>query len=348
MSLQTEFAALPTAVTLAVKKNNFEVAMNFKLFEQPGGDRPYSALIMLLTGVFLIAFQDSLVKLMSVHTSFWQFQSLRSAGNIGFLLIFALAGSGLGILLPRNTRAVYFRAAMLTICMFCFFAGAPYLTVAQMAAGLYTYPLFVSLLAAPLLGEKVGRWRIAALLLGSIGASLVLSPWDDDFSSIQILPIVAGFFYAANIITLKRACRNESPMALAFAVGLVYLVSGLVGIMILSLFPLSDNIRETLPFVAIGWPTLTLVVAAFALLTSVLNLGGNICMSRAYQSADASWLAPLDFSYLLFAAIWSRVIFDQWPTQQALAGMSLIAFAGIVTAWREQLAARRHRRIALK
>ena len=322
--------------------------MNLKLFEQPGGDRPYSALILLLIGVFLIAFQDSLVKLMSVHTSFWQFQSLRSAGNLSFLLILALAGSGLTILVPRNTGAVYFRAALLTICMFCFFAGAPYLSVAQMAAGLYTYPLFVSLLAAPLLGEKVGPWRIAALLLGAIGASLVLSPWDADFSWVQILPIVAGFFYAANILTLKRACRNESPMALAFAVGLVYLVSGIAGILILSLFPLAENVREAAPFVAIGWPTLTLLVAGFALLTSVLNLTGNICMSRAYQSADASWLAPLDFSYLLFAAIWSRIIFDQWPTQQALAGMSLIAFAGIVTAWRERLAARRHPHIAEK
>lgn len=322
--------------------------MNLKLFEQPGGDRPYTALILLLTGVFLLAFQDSLVKLMSVHTSFWQFQTLRSAGNLSFLLILALAGSGLGILVPRNTRAVYFRAVMLTICMFCFFAGAPYLSVAQMAAGLYTYPLFVSLLAAPILGEKVGRWRIGALLLGATGAALVLSPWDEDFSSIQILPIVSGFFYAANILTLKRACRNESPMALAFAVGLAFIVSGLAGIAILSLFPLSENIREAAPFVAIGWPTLTLAVAGFALLTSVLNLGGNICMSRAYQSADASWLAPLDFSYLLFAAIWSRIIFEQWPTQQALAGMSLIAFAGIVTAWREQLAARRHRRMAEK
>ena len=55
--------------------------------------------------------------------------------------------------------------------------------------------------------------------------------------------------------------------------------------------------------------------------------------------ADSSWLAPVDFTYLLFAAIWSRLLFDQWPTGQAILGMGLIATAGIVTAWRERVVA---------
>jgi drug/metabolite transporter (DMT)-like permease len=71
----------------------------------------------------------------------------------------------------------------------------------------------------------------------------------------------------------------------------------------------------------------------------VLNLTGNICLARAYQTADASWLAPIDFSYLIFAALWSRVIFDQWPTSQALIGMGLIGAAGVITAWRERVIA---------
>jgi drug/metabolite transporter (DMT)-like permease len=313
--------------------------MKLSLFEHPSGDRPLAALGLLLMGVFALALQDSLVKLMSGDTSFWQFQTLRSIGNLSFIVILALASGSLGLMMPRNWRPVYLRGALLTVCMFCFFAGAPYLTVPQMAAGLYTYPLFVSLLAGPVLGESVGPWRICALLVGATGAAFILSPWQDDFSSVQLLPIMAGFFYATNILTLRRACRNESPLALAFAVGVVFIVSGVAGIALLASFPLSAEIRETMPFVAIGWPELTFLVAGFALFASVLNLTGNICLSRAYQTADASWLAPMDFSYLIFAALWSRVIFDQWPTTQALIGMSLIGTAGIITAWRERVVA---------
>ena len=144
-----------------------------------------------------------------------------------------------------------------------------------------------------------------------------------------------------NILTVRRGCRNESPLALSFAVGIAFLLSGIAGILLLTWFPLSTEIRSVMPFVAIGWPQLTLLVAAFAVFASVLNLTGNICLSRAYQTADASLLAPIDFSYLIFAAFWSRVIFGQWPTQQAIIGMALIGTAGIITAWRERVVARR-------
>ena len=313
------------------------------LLQHPVGDRPVTALLLLLTGVFAIAFQDSLVKLMSVHTSFWQFQVLRSLGNLSFVIILALFSGGIGLLLPRNWRPVYLRAFILLICMFFFFSGAPYLSVAQMAAGLYTYPLFISLLAIPILGEKVGRWRILALLTGGVGAAFVLNPWDADFSLLQVLPVLAGLFYAANILTIRKACRNESPLALAFAAAITFIIAGTIGISLLTLFPLSNELRTSMPFVAIGWPQLTLLVAAFALFASVLNLTANICISRAYQTADASLLAPLDFSYLVFAALWSKIIFDQWPSRAALIGMTLIGTAGIVTAWRERIVAKRKR-----
>ena len=300
-------------------------------------------MLLLLTGVFALAFQDSLVKLMSSQTSFWQFQTLRSLGNLSFVVILALASGGIGLVIPRNWRAVYLRAALLSICMFFFFSGAPFLTVAQMAAGLYTYPLFVSLLAAPVLGEAVGPWRISALLVGAVGAAFILSPWDTDFSMVQVLPIMAGFFYATNILTIRKACRNESPLALACAAAIIFVVIGILGSILLSLFPLSTELRAAMPFVAIGWPELTLLVAGFALFASVLNLTGNICLSRAYQTADASWLAPMDFSYLVFAAFWSRMMFEQWPTGQAIVGMTLIGIAGVITAWRERVVAKRKR-----
>ncbi len=313
--------------------------MNVSLFNHPKSDSTLTALILVLIATFVLAFQDSLVKLMSSDTSFWQFQTLRSLGNLSFVLILAMVSGGINLLVPKNWKAVYLRSIFLLLCMFFFFAGAPFLTVAQMAAGLYTYPLFISLLAGPILGEKVGVWRYGALALGAIGSSLVLSPWSNDFSTVQLLPIIAGFFYGANILTIRKACRNESPLALAFAAGLGFLIFGLMGITILSLFPLSSSIRETMPFVAIGWPEITLLIVGFAILSSILNLTGNICISRAYQTADASWLAPMDYSYLIFAAIWSRIIFNQWPSEQALIGMAMIGLAGGVTTWREKVKA---------
>jgi drug/metabolite transporter (DMT)-like permease len=115
------------------------------------------------------------------------------------------------------------------------------------------------------------------------------------------------------------------------------LLSGLGGVIWMSATSVSVEFVLSNPFIAVGWPELTLFIAGFAVLASILNLAGNICLSRAYQTADASMLAPLDFVYLLFAAVWSRILFDQWPSAVALAGMTLIASAGALTAWREHV-----------
>ena len=306
------------------------------IIQSPTGDRPLVAVILLLFGIFILALQDVTVKLIAHETSFWQFQTLRSVGNGLFLASLAWFSGGFGFLAPKSWRPVYFRALMITICMFFFFSGAPYLSVAQMTAGLYTYPLFVSLLAGPILGEKLGPWRIGAIVLGAGGAGLILDPFDVNFSLIQLLPVAAGFFYACNILILRHACRYETAISLVMAVSVLSILSGLLGIGFLSLFPVTGVSATQLSFVAIGWPELTIMVLGFAIFCSVMNLTGNICLARAYQTAESSWLAPIDFTYLLFAAFWGRVIFGSWPAPKALVGMSLIAVAGIVTAWQEQ------------
>ena len=312
---------------LPVKKTNLLLA--------PSGDHPLAALLLLLAGVTLLALQDSLIKLISDSTSFWQIQTLRSAGNITLIVCLALFSGGVNLVYPRRRLAVTVRSLVMVFCMFCFFAASPFLSVTQMAAGLYTYPLFVSLLAAPLLGETLGRWRIGALIIGATGALFMLNPLNETFSMTQLLPIAAGFFYACNIIILRRYCRGETPLALTFINGVIFFLSGVTGSVLLSIAPPSPDLQTVMPFVAIGWPAIGLSVIGFAALCSVLNLFGNLGLTRAYQTADSSWLAPLDFSYLLFAAIWGKVIFDSWPSANGWLGMLLITSAGMITAWRE-------------
>lgn len=312
--------------------------MKIGLFNHATEDRPLLAIVLLLIATFSLGLQDSLMKLMSVETSFWQIQTLRSFCNVLFVVLLAALAGGYSLLKPRNPRGVLLRAGFLAICMFFFFGGAPHLSVTQMAAGLYTYPLFVCVLAAPVLKEKIGVWRIASVALGAIGAALVLSPWQAGFSPVQVMPVIAGFFFACNILCIRSICRSESTLALALVAGLVFVVSGLLGITVLTLFPLPQAAQQSMPFIAIGWPQLTLLVAGFAVVASMMNLVGNICLSRAYQTADASLLAPLDFTYLIFAAFWGKMLFDQWPDGVQLAGMLMIVCAGVVIAWREQIA----------
>ncbi len=311
--------------------------MRFKFLNPQLKDNPVSSLSMLFLGVIILSLQDSLIKLMSTETSFWQLQFIRSIGNIVLLMLIAKFTNGIHLLFPVNWKPVYFRALMMTTCMFCFFAASPKLSFAQMAAGLYTFPIFVSLLAIIFLKERIGIWRIFALILGSSGALLILEPWSENFSLLQILPIMAGFFFACNIILIRKYCREESVMSLTLAVGIMFFASASLGILFFEFIYKASIYRYTSPFVFIGWPLLTFMVFSFCLSCSILNITGNMLLAKAYQTAESSWLAPMDYSYLVFATIWGKIIFGVWPSYLNAFGMFLIASSGILIAFREQI-----------
>ena len=90
-------------------------------FQSPTGDRPFLAMGLLLVGVFTLALQDATVKLIAPETSFWQFQTIRAIGNALFIIMLAMISGGYGLLVPQDWRPVYFRAVMLSICMFLLF-----------------------------------------------------------------------------------------------------------------------------------------------------------------------------------------------------------------------------------
>jgi drug/metabolite transporter (DMT)-like permease len=311
--------------------------MKLNILDSQNDDNPLLALSLLIFGVVILSLQDALIKMMSSETSFWQLQFLRSICNITLLILIAYYTNGFKILFPINWKPVYLRAFMMTCCMFCFFSASPILSVAQMAAGLYTYPLFVSIMAFTILKEKMGIWRLSALILGSLGALMILQPWSHDFIYVQLLPVLAGFFYASNIILIRKHCRKESVMSLTLAVGVMFLISATIGTIFFEFIYISEAFIKEMPFIALGWPPLTMIVFCFAIICSFLNLFGNLSLAKAYQSAESSWLAPLDYSYLFFAAIWSKLLFGFWPTTMNLVGICFIAFSGILIAWREKV-----------
>ena len=291
---------------------------------------------MLIIGVIILSLQDSLIKLMATETSFWQLQFIRSIGNILLLFLLAKLTNGVSILFPKNWKPVYFRALMMTTCMFCFFAASPKLSFTQMAAGLYTFPIFVSFLAIVFLKERIGMWRIFALFIGSLGALFILEPWSVNFTILQILPIMAGFFFACNIIIIRKYCREESVMSLTLAVGVMFFLSASLGVIFFEFIYANTFFKTSAPFVFVGWPVLTFVVFTFCFSCSILNITGNILLAKAYQTAESSWLAPMDYSYLFFATIWGKLFFDVWPTLVNLIGMAFIAISGILIAYREK------------
>lgn len=306
------------------------------IFEGSEGDRPGLAAAMMLGALVVLGLQDSLVRLAGAETTLWQFQFLRSTGNILLLMLVARVIWGTPPKRPKRFWAVALRSLLLLAATMFFFGGVPRLTMAEMGAGLYTFPIFVTILSAVVLRERVGPRRIGAVLAGALGAFLILQPASAGFHWQKLLPVGAGLCYAGVVITTRRFCRQESAVTLALGVGLCYVAAAALGLVLLWLFPLDPAARQAVPYLARGWLPLGATVLGLAALCSLLNVFANLSLTMAYQNAESSWLAPFDYCYLVFVTVWGLVLFGDFPNLSMLAGMALIAGAGAFTAWRER------------
>jgi len=298
-------------------------------------DQPALAATLMVGALCLLGLQDSLVKLVSSEVSLWQFQFLRSAGNLGLLLVFSRYIWGKTRPIPKSWGSVALRSLLLVAAMVLFFGGIPFLGLSEIAAGLYVFPLFVAILSALVLGEKVGPRRLVAIIAGFIGTLLILKPGSEAFQWVAVMPVAAGLCYAATILTTRKLCRDENPATLALGVSVAFVVVGVIGIAIMTLAaPSSAAIRW--PYLFTGWNQLSLWAAGVVVACSFLNLTANIGLAKAYQSAESSWLAPFDYSYLIFATFWGIVMWNDVPDMLSFAGMLMIAGAGCFVAWRER------------
>jgi len=299
------------------------------------GDNPPLAATLMVCALFFLGLQDSIVKLASDLTSLWQFQTLRSSFNIVFLVLGALFIYGFDKLKPKRVFAVALRSCFMLMTMILFFGGVSFLSPSEMAAGLYIFPIFVAILSSLILKERVGPLRIVAILVGFLGTMLVIEPWDVNFRLVSLMPLGAGLCYAGVVITTRRLCREESPMALSLGIAFGFLISGSIGMIIINGLELSPVTIETNRYLLTGWNDLSVLLIGFIMAASILNVTSNVALGAAYQRAESSWLAPFDYSYLIWATFWTYIFWEETPNPMMILGMVLIAAGGAYVAWRE-------------
>lgn len=310
--------------------------MLHRVLNSSNEDSPAFAVGLMLVSLIMLSAQDAMVKLISLETSLWQFQVARALLNlvyVGLLARWFMRGQSLR---PKNLTAVVCRS-IFHLCALCFFfSAAPFLSLAEMAGGLYTFPLFVVLLSFVVLRERIGPWRLLAVIAGFIGTLCILRPGSEAFRPAAMLPVCAGFCYGCFVITTRRFCRTESPVVLVLGSNLMITLVGVIGWVAIVYAPIPTDTRADYPFILQPEWSMSSWVLFIVIICAFLNTTANLTIGKAYQSAESSFLAPVDYSYLIFATAWGWILWRDIPSQLTLLGMFLIASAGIFVAWRER------------
>lgn len=296
------------------------------------------ALILLATVAF--ATQDAVVKVIADQVSLWQLQSVRSLAT-GTMLVAGMALLGnVARLWPSRLGWPLIRSLFMAGAYLLFYASLPHLALSQAAAAFFVGPLFITLLAALLLGESIGPRRIGAVALGFSGVLLVVRPWSDTVEPVVLLPVAAAFCYAVGVIVTRWRCHDQRGLALTLVHNLLYATIGLTGLALVPLLPLAPDARMAEPFLLQGWRPLGLVPLLLMLSTAGSHVVGMLCSIRAYQSEQASRLAPFEYFYLLIIPLIDIAIWGAVPDGMTLAGMVLIGLSGAFVARREGRGAR--------
>ncbi|MCX7287774.1 MAG: DMT family transporter [Rhodobacterales bacterium] len=293
-------------------------------------NRTSVALGAVLIYACVIAYTDNYVRVIARDGGLWQFHATRTAMAFAIL---ALVAVPLGLRLwPRRPRAVLARSAIHGTAMLIYFGALAFLPVAQVAAGLFTAPIFVLLIQRLAYGQPIRGLQVLAVAVGFLGVVLVLGPEAVTGATFAaLLPIVAGAMYAMGNIATREWCQGESAGTLVAGFFGMLGVMGLIGMAVLWAFPVVVP-EGAEGFLMRGpvWPTPSFLWWTFVQAAgSLLGVGMIV---RAYQIADASRVSVFEYVILPASAGWGFLLWNETLSTQAVAGMGLIALAGVLIA----------------
>ena len=289
-------------------------------------------------GMLLFTMQDSMMKTMLVPYSVWQLICVRSLMT-SLVLIPAILFMGPPHRLLTPLWPLHLcRAALFAIGFSLFYTAFPFMPLASVTTIFFSAPLITAVLAAAFLHEKIGLHRTGALLVGFSGVIVAMNPSGDSFQWVSILPLICAVTYSISQIIVRKIGENESTLT----IGLYTIVfAGLFVIPMGWAINTFTDLGAMAPHLRWEWGIVSFSEAGKLVLLALFGMFGYILISRAYQIADASAIAPFEYTYLPLATILGYVVWNEIPTWNTLFGMGLIIVSGVYIGYRELISSQR-------
>jgi drug/metabolite transporter (DMT)-like permease len=272
-----------------------------------------------LASVVLFAGMAVCIKLLGPEIPPGQSIFVRGVISVFVLALIAWHAGQLHLLKTRNWRSHALRSLSGTVSMFSLFAALTMIPLADVTAITFTSPLFLTVLAMLFLGEKIHHFRWAALGIGFVGVLIMIGP-HLSFShgtSLGVLAALANAIFAAiAMMFLRRMSASEQAITITFYFSLTVLVCA-------ALTALQ------------GWPTPNATQWMLMTFAGLFGVFGQLLMTYSYRYAEASMIAPLDYTNLIMAVILGYLFFGEIPAISVWIGAPLVVAAGLIILWRE-------------
>ncbi|MFD1341672.1 DMT family transporter [Litorisediminicola beolgyonensis] len=301
-------------------------------------DRPALGILLILLGVTAISINDMLIKSLSDAYPLHEIVAIRSVLGLIVTLTLLRWDGGIGALRTRTPGLHLMRGLLIVAANMTFYAAVAVLPLAQATALFFVAPLFITLLSIPLLGERVGAIRLAAVALGFLGVLVMESPENSGAgAAILVLPILAALLYALTQVMTRKLGLTTTAAALAVYIQATFILVSLGVYLVAGDGRFAEDVQsDSLVFLLRAWSVPPSsdwpVLVGLGLLSGLVGY----CLAASYRLADASVIAPFEYVGLPLAVLWGWLVFGEWPTLSTWAGCALITAAGLVVFLRER------------
>ena len=276
-------------------------------------------LVMALAVLFFTCIDTSAKWLIIAGFPVFQIVFARYAGHLIYTLALYLPQEGISIFKSNSPGKQFLRSSFLLCATSLNFQALKYLPITLTTTIMFAGPIVITLLAVPLLSEKVGIHRVLAVCTGFLGVLVVIQPWGTAFHPamfFSLAALVSASLYFIMTRMLAGIESNATQQVWASALATI------------ALSPFAWHVWV--------WPETSgqwIVLCAIGCFGAL----GHISATTAHRWAEASILAPLVYSQVFWAVLVGILIFDTYPTVWTLGGGAIVVAAGLYIWQRETL-----------
>jgi len=291
--------------------------------------RTTAGIAFMIAGVFLVPMLDAFSKYLSDWLAPGQIALFRFAFQSVILMSILIARRELFWPGPL-TGWLMLAGAFAAGAVICLIWAVSLLPLATAISIFFIEPLLLTLIAALVLGEKIGPRRLGAIAAGLIGAMIVIRPNWASFGPAVLLPVAAAFFFACYVTTIRGLSVRLAGLPMqawsgtwaTLIIAAVVLVGSWGDMAIFRFEPMPDW----------AWVYLAVMGAIAAL--------AHMMFAMAFQRVEAGALAPFQYLEIVGATALGYLVFGDFPDALTWAGTALILAAGLYVFYRERQAAR--------
>jgi drug/metabolite transporter (DMT)-like permease len=285
------------------------------------------AIGFIILAVGLATSQDAIVKYMTGTFPAYETVAFRGLAAMPFLLAWQARGPGFKALNTSMLGLVMLRSLILCTAYFSFVLAIAVMPLANAVAIYFTMPFFMAAMVGKGLGEKVPLYRWFAIIVGFVGVVITLRPGTSTFQPASLFALYSAFGYAVGQMMSRHISQTVSPIVISNWQNLFYVgFAILVGLAVYAMGFTGTDLMPSLtkPF---QWPGTSEIVKLVIL--GLFSAIGATAFISAYQNAEANFVAPFEYTAMIWAVLFGIFVFNDFPDIYTWVGAAVVIAAGL-------------------